>query len=107
MTNLEILECIKLHDKRKKYLSKTFNVPMKKIQKDTDELILYIKSLNSLTVNKSDILTFAETNTDTFFYQFFDWENTLEYRNLQMNIVIGEKSILFSSNNEMIIISPN
>lgn len=106
MNTIEIIELIKLHDKRKRYLSKTFGVSIKQIQKDTDKLIDHIKGLNSPVANKSDILTFAETNTDTFFHQFFDWENTSEYRDLQMNIVIGDKSVLFSSDNEMVLITP-
>jgi hypothetical protein len=105
--NLEILELIKLHDKRKKYLSTVFNVSMKKIQSDTDDFINYIKSLNKETATKADILTFAKNNTESYFNKFFNWEETPEYRNAQCDFIISDKSIMFSSENEMVIIKPD
>lgn len=106
MTSSEIIELIKLHDKRKKYLSKTFNITMKDIQADIDKLIQYLKSRNSLSLSKSDIIEFSQKFNETFFYKFFDWDKDSTYRELQCNIIIGDKSVLFSSNNEMILITP-
>ena len=106
MDNSNIIELIKFHNIKKKYLSRTFNITMKQIQSDVDVFITYIKSLNKTTATASDILTFAQNNTDTFFYKMFDWTKDNAYQTLQCQYIISEKSVMFSSNNDMLIITP-
>lgn len=105
MVNNEIIQLIKLHDKRKKYLAKAFNVTLKSIQTDTDAFVTYLKSLGKSTISKEEIISFAENNPDTFYHKFFNWEESVEYRLIQCGMIIADKSVVFSSNNEMAIIS--
>lgn len=107
---MNTLDLLKLHYKRKVKLSKQYGVSKRKIQDDTDNLIDFLKDIQTSTgifpLSREDFLSFVETHTESFYYALLDWDETEEYRLNQIQFIISNIAVLVSSQNEMVLITP-
>ncbi len=69
---MEILDLLKLHFFRKENLAVQFSVSRKKIQDDTNALIIFFKGLGKATASKTEFLTYILSVPTSFYYALFD-----------------------------------